>query len=135
MIKSMSTSRSGIGIVAFNDHIYAVGGFDGTSRLKSAEKYNINNEMWTRVSSMQIPRSNFGIAVFDDQIFAIGGYNGEGTCSDVECLNKDDEVWHFKSHLNLNRSALVACTLKGIENIKPFSIIKTQIKIISNKQN
>lgn len=35
-----------------NDHVYVVGGFDGTAHLSSVEAYNICTDSWTTVTSM-----------------------------------------------------------------------------------
>ena len=41
----MRSRRSGVSIISTNGDVYAVGGFDGTSRLKTAEVYYTVNRV------------------------------------------------------------------------------------------
>jgi hypothetical protein len=50
-----------------------VGGFDGASRLRSAEAYNPLTNIWRDVASMYNPRSNFGIEVRCGQLISVSG--------------------------------------------------------------
>ncbi|XP_069911203.1 kelch-like protein 12 isoform X7 [Oryctolagus cuniculus] len=66
MLGDMQTAREGAGLVVasgviyclgagvalLNDHIYVVGGFDGTAHLSSVEAYNIRTDSWTTVTNM-----------------------------------------------------------------------------------
>lgn len=45
------------------DHIFALGGFNGISRMNTGEKYNPIKDSWTSVPEMTSPRSNFAIEV------------------------------------------------------------------------
>lgn len=73
----MNAARSGVSVVSYNDEIYALGGFNGYTRLKSVEKYSVERGGWTYVENMMNPRSNFSSVVLDEMIFVIGGFNGE----------------------------------------------------------
>jgi kelch-like protein 10 len=55
--------RSGVGVIAYNSCVYAVGGFDGVTRMISGEKYNPKTKTWNAINSMYTPRSNFAIEV------------------------------------------------------------------------
>lgn len=46
-----------------------VGGFDGATRLRSAETYNPLTNIWCDIASMYNPRSNFGIEVSGQLLF------------------------------------------------------------------
>ena len=43
--------------------VYAIGGFNGITRMNSGERYNPLNNTWTNIMEMYSPRSNFGIEV------------------------------------------------------------------------
>lgn len=73
----MTEARSGVSVVAFKDSIYAFGGFNGYSRLNSAEKYLVEQDEWREIKIMLNPRSNFATVVLDHLIYVIGGFNGE----------------------------------------------------------
>ena len=55
-IKDMRDAVTG---VAFNA-IYAIGGYSGKAILGTAEKYDIQNDMWTEIAPMKTPRRNVG---------------------------------------------------------------------------
>lgn len=56
----MHYKRLGVGIAVVNRLLYAIGGFDGTERLKSIECYHPENNAWTLIPSMNIGRSGAG---------------------------------------------------------------------------
>lgn len=57
-----------------NDHIYVVGGFDGTAHLSSVEVYNIRTDYWTTVAPMTTPRCYVGATVLRGRLYAIAGF-------------------------------------------------------------
>lgn len=67
----MITPRMNLGVGAIKDMrdavtgvtynaIYAIGGYSGKSILGTAEKYDIQTNMWTEIASMKTPRRNVG---------------------------------------------------------------------------
>ncbi|KAK5920228.1 hypothetical protein CgunFtcFv8_024063 [Champsocephalus gunnari] len=52
----MKTSRSRVGVAVVNGLLYAIGGYDGQSRLSTVEVYNPETDSWTRVASMNSQR-------------------------------------------------------------------------------
>lgn len=46
-ISAMNKHRSAAGVVAFDDHIYALGGHDGLSIFDSVEKYDPQTGLWS----------------------------------------------------------------------------------------
>ena len=61
----MTTSRNGVGVAVVNNVLYAFGGFDGSSPLKSAERYNAETDAWELIASMDEQRYGVGVAVCD----------------------------------------------------------------------
>ena len=59
----MRNRRSGVGVIAHGDYVYAVGGFNGITRMNSAERYSVRTNQWTSIPEMYNPRSNFAIEV------------------------------------------------------------------------
>lgn len=92
-IPSMQARRSGVGCIAHNGLLYAIGGFNGMARMKSCECYDPVAQLWSSICDMYHPRSNFGITILDDMIFAIGGFNGIGTTAHAECYVVEDDEW------------------------------------------
>lgn len=56
----MLTRRIGVGVAVINRLLYAVGGFDGASRLSSCECYNPDEDEWKTMASMNTVRSGAG---------------------------------------------------------------------------
>lgn len=52
----MRTARSRVGVAVINGLLYAIGGYDGQSRLSTVEVYNPETDTWTQVSSMNSQR-------------------------------------------------------------------------------
>lgn len=52
----MSTARSRVGVAVVHGLLYAIGGYDGQSRLKTVEVYNPETDTWTKVASMNTQR-------------------------------------------------------------------------------
>lgn len=82
----MSLLTTGAGVALLNDHIYVVGGFDGTSHLSSVEAYNIRTDSWTTMTSMTTPRCYVGATVLRGRLYAIAGYVFSGPFSSLYVL-------------------------------------------------
>lgn len=85
IIAPMRHRRSGVGVVAYHNSIYVLfvitihllillkrlflprGGFNGTTRMNSGERYNPKTNMWMTIPDMYNPRSNFAVEV-DEKI-------------------------------------------------------------------
>lgn len=61
----MRNRRSGIGVIAYKGEIYALGGFNGITRMNTGEKYCPNSNRWKTIPEMFNPRSNFAIEVIE----------------------------------------------------------------------
>ncbi len=62
--------------------VYAVGGYDGQSRLSSVECYDSFSNRWTEVAPMKEAVSSPAVASCAVMIFVIGGGPDDDTCSD-----------------------------------------------------
>lgn len=127
LIREMTSRRSGLNCITFRDHIYAIGGFNGTIRLDSGERYDPITTNWFPIKPMNTSRSNFGIEIVDDMIFVFGGFDGITTTDQTECYNVDKDRWYDATSMNNVRSALSATVVGGIPNIKDY--------IYKNRQN
>ena len=63
MIAAMRNRRSGVGVIAHSGMLYAIGGFNGITRMNNGEKWDPARNTWIGVAEMYSPRSNFGIEV------------------------------------------------------------------------
>ncbi|XP_075125955.1 kelch-like protein 10 [Leptodactylus fuscus] len=119
-ISSMCNPRSGVGVIAYRERVYVVGGFDGNNRLQSAEAYNPEDNTWHMVPDMYTARSNFGIEVVDDRLFVVGGFNGFTTTFNVEFYDEATAEWSEVHYMNVYRSALSCCVIRGLPNIQDY---------------
>lgn len=65
-----------LGVVYVNGYVYAVGGFNGSLRVRTVDCYDPMMDRWTSVSSMQDRRSTLGAAVLNGLLYAVGGFDG-----------------------------------------------------------
>lgn len=63
LITNMNSRRSGVGVIAYNDCIYALGGFNGVTRMNTGERYCPRTRQWVNIPEMYSPRSNFATEV------------------------------------------------------------------------
>lgn len=69
--------------------VYAVGGYDGQSRLSSVECYDSFSNRWTEVAPMKEAVSSPAVASCAGKLFVIGGGPDDETCSDkvINCFS------------------------------------------------
>lgn len=60
MLASMATKRIGVGVAVVNRLLFALGGFDGSNRLRSMECYDPEKDEWHFVAPMNTTRSGAG---------------------------------------------------------------------------
>ncbi|CAB1329921.1 unnamed protein product [Coregonus sp. 'balchen'] len=126
MLGDMQTAREGAGLVVasgliyclgagvalLNDHIYVVGGFDGTAHLDSVEVYNIRTDYWTTVASMTTPRCYVGATVLRGRLYAIAGYDGNSLLSSIECYDPVIDSWEVVTSMATQRCDAGVCVLR-----------------------
>lgn len=120
ILPNMISRRSGVSCVAYRDKIYAVGGFNGLSRIATAECFNPETDEWSSIREMYHPRSNFGLEVIDNFIIAAAGFNGIETISQIECYDLESDDWLEGTNMSMVRSGLSVCVVKGLPNIQDF---------------
>jgi hypothetical protein len=83
---SMQQARAGLGVVAVNGKIYAIGGTTASGQyppdcfaggfVGTNEEYDPETDTWTTKASMPTPRDYFAIAGYQNKIYCIGGAIG-----------------------------------------------------------
>ncbi|XP_041101933.1 kelch-like protein 18 isoform X1 [Polyodon spathula] len=109
----MTTTRSRVGVAVVNGLLYAIGGYDGQSRLSTVEVFNPETDIWTRVASMNSKRSAMGTVVVDGQIYVCGGYDGNASLSSVECYSPQSDKWTIATPMSASRSAAGVTVFEG----------------------
>uniref|UniRef100_A0A2K6AB82 BTB domain-containing protein n=1 Tax=Mandrillus leucophaeus TaxID=9568 RepID=A0A2K6AB82_MANLE len=109
-VTSMAIECSGVGVALLNDHIYVVGGFDGTAHLSSNEAYNILTDSWTSVTNMTTPRCNVGATVLWGRLYATSGYDGNSLLSSIECYDPIIDSWEVVTSMGTQRCDAGVCS-------------------------
>ena len=130
----MHQARGGLGVVAVNNKIYAIGGailsgvyppdilggFVGTN-----EEYNTATDTWTSKSSMPTPRDHFAIAAYENKIYCIGGAVGV----------RVDERTHFRSYVESGINEVYDIASDQWQTLAPMpkSSMRIQASVIDGK--
>ncbi|KAK2511235.1 Keap1 [Columba livia] len=101
LVAPMLSRRIGVGVAVLNRLLYAVGGFDGTTRLSSAECYHPEHDSWRAIAPMATIRSG------------AGGYDGHTFLDSVECYDPGTDTWTEVTRMTSGRSGVgVAITME-----------------------
>ncbi|KAK4345645.1 hypothetical protein RND71_035821 [Anisodus tanguticus] len=68
--------RFSLAAAELNGALYAVGGYDVSNYLATAERFDPREHSWTKIKSMSSSRGCHALAVLDGKLYAIGGYDG-----------------------------------------------------------
>ncbi|KAJ8386390.1 hypothetical protein AAFF_G00170950 [Aldrovandia affinis] len=103
-----TTPRDGCGIGAgattLGDMIYVAGGFDGSRRHTSMERYDPNIDQWSMLGDMQTAREGAGLVVASGLIYCLGGYDGLNILSSVERYDPHTGHWTNVTPMATKRS-------------------------------
>lgn len=64
-VVAMNERRSGLGLCVFNNKLYSVGGFNGSSYLKTVEYFDCSDHQWSTAQSMNYRRLGCGVGVLN----------------------------------------------------------------------
>jgi kelch-like protein 10 len=65
----------------------------------------------------------------------LAGFNGTTTIPYVECYDGVQNEWFDAAHMNLNRSALAACVLRGLPNARDYSYLSRVQELLGIEVN
>ena len=138
-LTSMDDPCSGLGLVAVNGKLYAIGGIasvDTLGRLDrvivgDSECYDPATDTWTTLKPMPTPRCNFIIVTCQGKIYCIGGEDGPiyplgpsvlHPLDIVEVYDPLIDVWESRASIPIN-----------IQHDMQAQVVKDQIFIITSK--
>lgn len=103
--------------------LYVIGGFgrhqDGPSAaglsnwLKTAERYDPNEQVWENLPEMSSRRGDFVAIAFGGSIYVLGGTTGYCDLSDVQRYNIKMERWDAVAPMSTPRRSFSTCVLDG----------------------
>ncbi|KAG9347174.1 hypothetical protein JZ751_006101 [Albula glossodonta] len=116
-VASMATPRSTVGVAVLNNKLYAVGGRDGSSCLKSVECFDPHTNKWSTCGQMANRRGGVGVATWNGFLYAIGGHDAPASSlasrlSDcVERYDPKTDTWTAVAPMSISRDAVGVCLL------------------------
>ena len=109
----MSTQRSTAGVAVLNNELYAVGGRDGSSCLRSVERYDPHTNKWSTVANMCKRRGGVAVGVINGFLYAVGGHDAPAVSnpqqSRFNCMERYDpgtDTWMMVACLSVGRDAI-----------------------------
>ncbi|KAJ8413706.1 hypothetical protein AAFF_G00082130 [Aldrovandia affinis] len=103
------------GLVMLDGFVFAVGGWEGRSRLDSVECYNPNTNTWHFMESVKMAVTSPAVVALDGLLYVTGGAvleDGDGTDL-AQVYNPKTSLWTEVAPMQIARSGSAACVLKG----------------------
>lgn len=105
------TCRAGLAML--NDNIYIIGGFNGTTRLKTVQCFVPCKSQWIPCPDMQTRRSTLGVGVINEFIAAVGGFDGTTGSKSAEIFDTYKNTWSYIAPMSTKRSSVGVATLNN----------------------
>ncbi|MCX7746417.1 MAG: S8 family serine peptidase [Clostridia bacterium] len=111
--KDLLSSKANFGMTESGGKIYAAGGYNGSSYLKTLECYDPGNNTWTAKSSMVYARSGPGVSSYNNILYVVGGYNGTSHLKKLEAYNAFTNTWQTLADMPTARKDAAAIAVNG----------------------
>jgi len=113
---SMSTARWGLGTGVVNGIVYAIGGYDNSTLLRTNEAYDPSSNTWTTKSPMPTARYLFGVSVVNGILYAMAGGCTGAYCVPgvIEAYDPSSNGWTTKSGALTPRAGPAAGAINGV---------------------
>lgn len=98
-------------MAVLSNYLYAVGGFDDSLPLQSVERYDIQTDTWSIISTMNSCRGGVGVCTMGRMIWAVGGHDGMNYLNSVEYYDISTGTWSLVSSMEVGRAGagVVTC--------------------------
>lgn len=109
------------------NNLYAVGGFDDSLPLQSAERYNPQTNTWSIISNMNCCRGGVGVCTMGRMVWAIGGHDGSSYLNTVEYYDIQTNTWQSVASMEIGRAGagVVACKCNIEKFGKTYAMAET----------
>ncbi|XP_072896851.1 kelch-like protein 6 isoform X2 [Hemitrygon akajei] len=112
-VEYLNTGRWRHKMAVLNGKVYAVGGFDGITRLNSVEAYDPFHNCWTEGVPLLINVSSFAATTYNKKLYIIGGGpNGKLATDRTQCYDPATNTWSLKSPMPIEAKCINAVTFK-----------------------
>ncbi|XP_048465841.1 kelch-like protein 20 isoform X1 [Rhincodon typus] len=112
---AMNVARSELGLAMLDGFVFAVGGWEGSSRLDSVECYNPHTNTWHFLESMKMAVTSPAVVALHGFLYVAGGAvleDGDGMDL-VQVYNPKIDSWFEVAPMQIPRSGSAACVLQG----------------------
>ncbi|CAD1478539.1 unnamed protein product, partial [Heterotrigona itama] len=75
--------------------IYALGGYNGRTRMSSGERYEPQKNQWEMIPPMHQQRSDASAAALHDKIYIVGGFSGREVLNSAEVFDVESNQWTY----------------------------------------
>ncbi|XP_032225329.2 kelch-like protein 12 isoform X1 [Nematostella vectensis] len=113
-VQPMSKKRRYLCAVALGNRLFALGGYDSSSRLNTVECYNPIVSQWNTVTPMLQRRGLAGAVTLDGKIYVSGGFDGTVRHTSVECYDPNIDRWSMASRMLSPREGAGLSNMDGI---------------------
>lgn len=114
LCSELPTRRCRAGLAVLNGGVYAIGGFNGSLRVRTVDCYDPQTNQWTSCPSMEARRSTLGVGVLNNLIYAVGGFDGSIGLQSAEAYNPMTHCWQYIASMSTRRSSVGVATLNGM---------------------
>lgn len=71
ILKKLNVLILSLGLCVLESRVYAVGGFNGSLRVRTVDAYDAGSDEWSACMGMEARRSTLGVAVLNNCIYAV----------------------------------------------------------------
>lgn len=114
VIQPMTRKRRYLSSVALSSRLYAIGGYDASSRLNTVECFDPITAQWSVMTPMLQRRGLAGATTLAGKIFVAGGFDGTTRHTSVECYDPTIDRWTLVSEMQAPREGAGLANLDGI---------------------
>ncbi len=106
--------RRGLGVIAYEGHVYAIGGESADGVSGAVERYDPEADGWTPLANKPTAVADVATALIGGEIYVPGGriLSGSPTAV-VEAYNPETDTWETRASLPVALSAYALAALEG----------------------
>uniref|UniRef100_A0A8C6SSU1 Kelch-like protein 10 n=1 Tax=Neogobius melanostomus TaxID=47308 RepID=A0A8C6SSU1_9GOBI len=109
----MYHQRCYVSVTVLRDCIYAVGGFNGHTRLNAAEVFDLEANRWSQIAPMNERRSDANCATLNGKMYICGGFNGTDCLQTAECYDPEINQWTMIAPMTIPRTGVAVVAHAG----------------------
>ena len=110
----LPTPRRGLATIAYEGHVYAIGGESADGVSGAVERYDPETDAWTSLADKPTAVADVAAALVGGEIYVPGGRTLSGSpTAVVEAYNPETDTWEARAPLPVALSAYALATLEG----------------------